>query len=140
MHHCFAFFSVTYARAHHGSVLTGSAMGCLTRMHLLKSLWQSRQHYGMEDALGGVVRTTLLLPSSMSTLFPRTTKGKLSGSDGLACADQTAGSQSSMSNRVLHACAQQMSLCRACEPDRGTHEEHRLMSMCMCCCAPEAHG
>ena len=33
------------------------------------------------------MRTTLLLPSSMSTLFPRTTKGKLSGSEGLACAE-----------------------------------------------------
>lgn len=31
------------------------------------------------------IHTTLLFPPSTSILFPKTTKGKLSGSEGLAC-------------------------------------------------------
>jgi len=50
---------------------------------LVGLMWQYKRKIEDIKLKGG--NTTLLLPPSISILFPMTTKGKFSGSEGLAC-------------------------------------------------------
>ncbi len=70
--------------------------------------WHAFMEYVACKDVGGtwVLRTTLLRPSSRSTLLPSTTKGKFSGSEGLACNACESGAQVNLlETEELHAAA-----------------------------------
>ena len=57
---------------------------CCSQVCMLKQVTESCLQQVRQCCMQGFGLTTRLLPSSRSTLFPSTTNGKFSGSDGLA--------------------------------------------------------
>ena len=99
VHHCFAFFSVTCDHQASLDLDTAALLGVkhcpghaaaftcalfCRQVCMLKQVAESRLQQVRQCFMSDMGLTTRLLPSSRSTLFPSTTNGKFSGSDGLA--------------------------------------------------------